>query len=93
MQLLAIVLIQRKSTLCAKCFPFVKHSHNTKECCKWNSDGTPQKKDINNYYGKGSFSNTEACNDKLKQCIVQMKKEQKALKKLILKQGKRAVST
>ena len=81
---------KKNCALCAKYSPAVKHTHNTKECRKWNQDGTPKRKDTNNYRGKGNFSNSVGRDDDLKQCFVQMKKEQKALKKLILKQGKKS---
>ena len=81
---------KKNCALCAKYSPAVKHTHNTKECRKWNQDGTPKRKDTSNYRGKGNFLNSVGRDDDLKQCFLQMKKEQKALKKLILKQGKKS---
>ena len=81
---------------CAKCahfLPSIKHTHNTKDCTKWNKDGAPMQKGKGGYHqSKGNYANAAAeltQSNVLKQCFVQMKKEQKALEKLILKQGRK----
>lgn len=65
--------------LCAKASPSTKNSHNTKDCRKFNQDGTPKGK-------KGKFKNTNAHSqqqDEMLQCMMTtLKKQGKALKKL-----------
>ena len=63
---------KKNCALCAKYSPAVKHTHNIKECRKWNQDETPKRKDTNDYHGKGNFSNSVGCGDNLKQRFVQM---------------------
>ena len=66
---------KKHCALCGKHSPAIQHTHNTKECRKWNQDGTPKRKDTSNYRGKGNFLNSVGCDDDLKQCFLQMKKE------------------
>ncbi len=81
---------KKTCALCVKFSPSINGTHNTKECRKWNRDRTPQRKDTNNYHRKGHYVNAVVRSDELEQCFAQMKKDQKALKKPILKQGKKS---
>ena len=65
----------------------VWNTHNTKDCHKWNADGSPQGK--KEYRGKGTFANTAGRDDDFKQAFAQTQKELKIMKKMILKQGKK----
>ena len=64
---------------CAKRSPSTKNSHNTKDCRKFNQDGTSKGK-------KGSFKNTNAHSqqqDEMLQCMMTtLKKQGRAIKKL-----------
>lgn len=64
---------------CAKDSPSTKNSHNTKDCRKFNQDGTPKGK-------KGKFKNTNAHhqqqNDMMHMFMTTLKKQGKAIKKL-----------
>ena len=65
--------------LCAKDSPSTKDTHNTKDCRKFNQDGTPR-------YKKGSYKSTNAHSqqqDDVLQCMMTtLKKQGKAIKKL-----------
>ena len=79
---------EKHCTLCAKWSPHTKNTHNTKECRKWNRDGTPLR--------KAASSNSHS-NYVIKQvgrgfveALLEMRKEQKSLRKLLTKRSKRS---
>ena len=78
---------------CAEFSPSVMDTHNTKDCLKWNRDGTPKGRPGNNPRNsdrrKANYATAQSQSAELKECFSQMKRKQKALKKLILKQGKK----
>ena len=77
---------KKHCALCGKYSPAIQHTHNTKECRKWNADGTPQGK--KEYLGKGNFANTAGRDDDCKQAFAQTQKDMKIMRKMIFQQGK-----
>ena len=54
--------------LCGKHSPPIQHTHNTKECRKWNQDGTPEGKKA--YRGNGNFANSAGCDETLSRLLL-----------------------
>ena len=80
---------QKQCSLCAQWSPGIKHTDNTRECRKWNCDGSAQQRKApfgnfkTNYataHGGGVFA----------KAFDEMRKEQKFLRKLLAKRSKRS---
>ena len=59
--------------LCAKWSPAIMHTHNTDQCKKWESDGTPKKK----VRQPEQQNNANAMAATFKECFAQMQKDLK----------------
>ena len=71
--------------LCAKHSPTSASTHNTKDCRKWQPDGQPKPWPS---HAKNSNAHSQGDDVDLKACFAQMRKEQAALKRLLLKKSK-----
>ena len=81
---------KRASKLCQHCAqwsPQIKGTHNTKDCLRWNSDGTEKQK-----RGSSSRSNYKGSNahsmDEMKEVFATMKKQNEKLLKYVKKSKK-----
>jgi len=73
---------------CAQWAPQIKDTHNTKDCRKWNPDGTSKEKGkFSKSGGKYKSSNAHAI-DEMKECFATMKKQNEKLMKYVKKSKK-----
>ena len=79
---------EKHCTLCAKWSPHTKNTHNTKECRKWNRDGTPLRKAASSK-PRGNYA-IEQVSGGFAEALSEMRKEQKSLRKLLTKRSKRS---
>ena len=79
---------EKHCTLCAKWSPHTKNTHNTKECRKWNRDGTPLCKAAS-AKPRGNYA-VEQVSGGFAEALSEMRKEQKSLRKLLTKRSKRS---
>jgi hypothetical protein len=83
--------VKRTAKLCQHCAqwaPQIKDTHNTKDCRKWNPDGTPKSKGRASS-GSGNYKNSNAHTlDEMKECFATMKKQNEKLMKYVKKSKK-----
>ena len=79
---------EKHCTLCAKWSPHIKSTHNTKECRKWNRDGTLLGKAAS-AKPRGNYANEQVAGS-FAEALSEMRKEQKSLRKLLTKRSKRS---
>jgi len=83
--------VKRTAKLCQHCAqwaPQIKDTHNTKDCRKWNPDGTPKSKGRSSS-GSGNYKNSNAHTlDEMKECFATMKKQNEKLMKYVKKSKK-----
>ena len=69
---------------CAKWSPQWKHTHNTKDCRKWDAQGTPLDRQAKNIHAHTKDNGT------LMECFQQMRKDNQKLMKALTEKKKRA---
>jgi len=83
--------VKRTAKLCQHCAqwaPQIKDTHNTKDCRKWNPDGTPKSKGRSSS-GSGNYKNSNAHTlDEMKECFATMQKQNERLMKYVKKSKK-----
>ena len=80
---------QKHCSLCAQWSPGIKHTHNTHECCKWNRDGSAQQCKAPSGNFKTNYA-TAHVRGGFAEAFEEMRKEQKSLRKLMIKMSKRS---
>ena len=61
---------KKHCALCRKWSAAIAHTHNTKDCRKWNADGSQKGKQ--EYHGSnGNYANTASCDDDFKKAFAQ----------------------
>ena len=83
--------VKRTPKLCQHCAqwaPQIKDTHNTKDCRKWNPDGTSKQKGRSST-GGGNYKGSNAHSiDEMKECFATMKKQNEKLMKYVKKSKK-----
>ena len=72
---------------CQRFSPKIAHTHNTKDCRRWNPDGTPKAKKA-----KTSHALQKLEHEQFKAVFAQMQEDNKKLRKLLKKQTKKSKS-
>ena len=79
---------QKHCTMCAQWSPGIKHTHNTRECRKWNKDGSAQQHKAPHGNFKSNYANSQGGGG-FAEAFEEMRKEQKSLRKLMTKRSSR----